>query len=82
MTINSPWGKFPPFGIVGVVIFPPVKKGITVLICYLARHTTRFQTVWQLLLLFGIYNDFLGYWNNVEVIPLVAIISISLFDIE
>ena len=49
---------------------------------FYTRHTDHLLTIWQLLILFGLYNAFLGSWNHVSMIPLVKVISIFLFGIE
>ena len=46
------------------------------------RHNALFLTVCQLILMFGIYNTLLVYYNHVEIIPSVTLISIFLFGIE
>ena len=49
---------------------------------FYTHHKYSFLTVRQLLLPFGVYNAFQGYWNHVAMILLVAEISIFLFGIE
>ena len=45
-------------------------------------HTSRFLTVCQLLLPFGLYDAFQGSWNHVEMILYIAVIYIFLSGIE
>ena len=67
MTSNSPCGKILPFETVGVVIFPPGKKGITILIFHLGTNTilTIFQTAGQRNLQINMYMPiFIGGRKN------------------
>jgi len=46
------------------------------------RHTSRFLTVWLLLLPLALYEPFAYTWNHIGMIPASAIISVFLFGIE
>ena len=50
-------------------------------VCYTC-HNDHFVTVWKILLLFGLYDAFQGYWNHVVMILLVVVIPIFVFEIE
>jgi predicted membrane chloride channel (bestrophin family) len=49
---------------------------------FYSRHTSRFLTVWLLLLPFVLYDPCASSWNHMAVIPTTTVISVFLFGIE
>lgn len=46
------------------------------------RHTSRFLSVWLLLLPFGLWESFGSMWNHIGMLPTMAMLGILLFGIE
>jgi putative membrane protein len=49
---------------------------------FYTRHTTRFLSVWLLLLPFALFNTFADSWNHVGMLPATFLISLFLFGID
>jgi len=49
---------------------------------FYTRHLARFLAIWLLLLPLGMYDSFSSSWNNVGLIPAIAVVSTMLFGIE
>jgi putative membrane protein len=46
------------------------------------RHTSRFLSVWLLLLPFALWEEYGFMWNHIGMLPTMAVIGLMLFGIE